>query len=134
MAIRTTVLAVQSIIEHDTDIPLDPFIETASMLVDRVCEPATDSDGSDYYNSVQLEVIERWLSAHFYAVRDPRAAFEGVGKVQVSNESKVALNLNNTRYGQQAMLLDSAGGLAQLNKEMELGGRRRPSIHWLGTE
>ncbi len=134
MPIRTTVQAVQAIIEHDDSIPLDPFIETASMLVDRVCATATDADGSEYYNSVQLEVIERWLSAHFYAVRDPRTVFEGVGKVQASFESKVALNLNNTRHGQQAMLLDTAGGLAQLNKEMELGGRRRPSVHWLGTE
>lgn len=134
MAVRTTPLLVAGIIEVDEDIPLDPFIDAASMVVDRVCATAKDDDGSDYYNSANLEIIERWLAAHYYAIRDPRPVFEGVGKVQVSNESKVALNLNETRYGTTAMTLDTAGGLARLNKEMELGGRRRPSVHWLGTE
>jgi hypothetical protein len=130
----TTVIAVQGIIEHDTEIPLDPFIETASMIVDRVLVPVKDDDGSLYYNNTQLEVIERWLAAHFYAVRDPRTAFEGVGKVQASFESKVGLNLNNTRYGQAALGLDTSGTLAALQKQAEEGGKLKPQVVWLGTE
>jgi len=129
---RTTPELVAGIIEADVDIPLDPFIEAATMLIDRVVAVVKDDDGSDYYNSTQLEVIERWLAAHFYAVRDPRPVFEGVGKVQVSNESKVDLNLNNTRYGEQAMLLDSSGALARLNAEMLKGFRSKPLVIWLG--
>lgn len=130
----TTALAVQGIIEHDVDIPLDPFIETASMLIDRLLVPVLDDDNSPYYNNVQLEVIERWLSAHFYAVRDPRTAFEGVGKVQASFESKVGLNLNNTRYGQTVLYLDTSGTFAALQEQAEEGGKIKPQVVWLGTE
>ena len=59
MAVRTTAAAVQGIIEHDATIPLTPFIEAASALVTQCC---TDLDTA--YVAAQLELIERWLSAH----------------------------------------------------------------------
>lgn len=130
---RTTPLLVQGIIEVDTSIPVDPFIEAATMLIDRVVATALDEDDLPYYTAPQLEIIERWLSAHFYAVRDPRAVTEGAGSVIARYESHVELNLNNTRYGQQAMLLDSAGGLAALNNDMKKG-KRKVALHWGGTE
>ena len=126
MAIRTSAAAIQGIIEHDDTIPLTPFIEVASSLIDELC---VDSG----YSDARLELIERWLSAHFYAVRDPRATPEGAGSVNVSYEAKVDLALNLTRYGQQAMLLDTAGSLASLNQSTQEGTPRRTGITWLGT-
>jgi hypothetical protein len=127
---RTTSAAVALLIEVDEDISLTPFIETANALVTEVCEDNEDAD----YDATRLELIERWLSAHFYAVRDPRAASETAGRVNARYQYKVDLNLAVTTYGQQAMLLDTAGGLARLNRETVNGTRRRAGvISWLGT-
>lgn len=109
MAIRTTDSAVTGIIEVDVDIPLTPFIETANNLVDRVCVNSEYSDAT-------LELIERWLSAHFYATRDPRASMERAGSVEEQFEGSTKVGLSNTRYGQQALLLDTAGNLALLDQ------------------
>jgi hypothetical protein len=125
---RTTTALVAGIIEVDAAISLDPFIETASELVEEVCAIAD-------YSVSRLELIERWLSAHFYAIRDPRATDEKAGSVGATYESKVDLNLALTRYGQQAMLLDTNGGLAALNAAMlKPSVSRTPSVAWLGTD
>jgi hypothetical protein len=126
MAIRTTPSLVAGIIEVDPSIDLDPFILTASELVTEVCAIAS-------YTVGRLELIERWLAAHFYAIRDPRTTQERAGSVGANFESKVDLNLALTRYGQQAMMLDTQGGLAALNKSILSGGSRVASVTWLGT-
>lgn len=123
---RTTAEAVATIIELDEDIDLEAFILTANELVTEVCVPLE-------YSDTRLELIERWLSAHFYAIRDMRTASEQAGSVAASYQYRVGLMLANTMYGQQAMLMDSKGGLASLSKSMEMG-RRKSSIKWLGTE
>lgn len=123
MAIRTTEEAVLALI--DTEETLTPFIETASLLVDDNC---TDSD----YSDAKLELIERWLAAHFCAIKDTRAASEKAGSVGQSFQHKVDLNLAVTMYGQQAMLIDNAGNLAALNKQATDGVPKRAGITWLG--
>lgn len=130
MAFRTTPAAVRLIIETDDDaIPdLDPFIEIANALVTECCADV------ETYDATRLELIERWLSAHFYAIRDPRAASERAGKVGQSNQYKVDLVLFVTTYGQQALALDTAGGLAALNKKTKDGTARTPGFAWLGTD
>lgn len=108
MAIRTTEAAVKLIIEVDDDISLTPFIETANNILERVC---LDSG----YSEATLELIERWLSAHFYAIRDPRVTREGVKGIEEAFAVSVkSSGFNTTPYGQQALLLDSAGNLADL--------------------
>jgi hypothetical protein len=127
MAVRTTPELVAGIIEVDLNINLDPFIFTASELVTEVCAIAG-------YSIERLELIERWLAAHFYAIRDPRTTNEKAGSVGANYESKVDLNLALTRYGQQAMMLDTQGGLASLNQSILSGsGSRTASVAWLGT-
>ena len=125
MAVRTTSVLVASIIEVDATIGVDPFILTASELVTECCSGVG-------YSSERLELIERWLAAHFYAVRDPRTTQERAGSVGAAYESKVDLHLDLTRYGQQVLLLDTNGGLAALNRAI-LSGGRRVSVTWLGT-
>lgn len=122
---RTTELAVSKIISIEgTDVNvLTPFIETATNLVDRVCVPLG-------YDAVTLELIERWLAAHFYAIRAPRAAREKIGQAEKESQHKVDLHLDVTTYGQQVMLLDTEGGLAKLSKGI---GGTKASVRWLGT-
>lgn len=127
MAVRTTASAVAEIIEVDTSISLTPFIETANQLVTDVC---SDSD----YTAAKLELIERWLSAHFYAIRDARVDTEKAGSVSVKYQYKIDLNLKSTHWGQQAMLLDYEGNLAALNKRMETGQKKTATVTWAGTD
>jgi len=129
---RTTATNVKKIIEVDTsiiatDADLDPFIDTANELVTELC---TGSNGPKLaYSATRLELIERWLTAHFYAIRDPRAKSEKAGSVGVTYQEKVDLNFSVTTYGQQAILLDTNGALARLNKGKGVG----ISILWLGS-
>jgi len=129
MAVRTTAAAIGKIIEVDATVSTDlvPFIEVANALVTELC-----SDSG--YTDARLELIERWLSAHFYAVRDPRTSSESAG-VSVSYQGQTGMHLDLTTYGQQAMLLDTDGNLAALNQKPKAGIKTvTPGITWLGTE
>ena len=120
---RTTSGAVEGIIEVDVTISLEPFMLVANELVTEVCSDAG-------YTEERLELIERWLAAHFYTNRDPRPVTERAGPVSATYQSAVALNLNTSHYGQTAMMLDTAGGLAALSKQKP---KRIASVTWLGT-
>lgn len=126
---RTDATAVGAIIEVDEDISVTPFIEAANALVTEICEPVAA------YDATRLELIERWLAAHFYALRDPRAKQEQAGTVgQTLHVGWVRMHLQSTLWGQQAMLLDTAGGLARLNKGIETGKRGGTvGVTYLGT-
>lgn len=125
MANRTTEDAVTEIIDVDENIDLAPFITTANSLVTEVCEGVG-------YTAARLELIERWLSAHFYAIRDPRVDSEKAGPVSQKYQYKVDLGLSVTTYGQMAMTLDTAGGLAKLNAATKSGATRKASLTFLG--
>lgn len=129
MSYRTTEALVRGIIEtDDTNIPdLTPFIAASNELVTECC-----SDSS--YDATRLEMIERWLAAHFYAIRDPRAASEKAGSVSANYQYKVDLNLAVTTYGQMAMILDTAGSLAALNIRTAKGLKKVVALTWLGTD
>jgi len=134
VAYRTTYAAVAKIIEVDLTITTDlvPFIEAANQLVTDVCG---NYDSDDQYDAGKLELIERWLAAHFYAIRDPRAKSEHAGPVGAGYQSKVDLGLDVTHYGQMAKRLDTVGGLAELDERLKKGKRIiTPSLTWLGTE
>lgn len=123
---RTTPVQVSSVIETDGGIDLAPFISTANELVTECC-------GDVGYTETRLELIERWLTAHFYAIRDPRAQSEKAGSVAASYAMKVDMHLQATQYGQQALTLDTNGGLAALNQRALKGKLAQASVKWLGT-
>lgn len=128
MAVRTTAEKVEAIIEVESGVDLTPFIEDANELVTECC---LDSD----YSAARLIRIETWLAAHFYAIYSPRLANENAGGVGQSIETSIGLGFNVTRYGQQAMRLDTAGNLAALDrKTIEGKARRTLGATWLGTE
>lgn len=70
---RTTVEAVQAILGTDYDSvrapSLVPRIETAAAIVDRVATCASAKDLA--LSATELELIERWLAAHYYTRSDP---------------------------------------------------------------
>jgi hypothetical protein len=121
---RTTPELVAGIIEVDSSIPLAPFISVASSLVTEFC-----SDKG--YDDERLELIERWLSAHFYTNRDPRTTRAEAGSVSESYQSKVDLYLATSHYGQTAMMLDTSGSLLGLSKGVK---RQVVGVSWVGTE
>lgn len=126
---RTTLDAVRLIAKVKrtvTETAFAPFIEAASHLVDQCC---LESD----YSDDTLELIERWLAAHFYHVLDPRRVQERADVISATYEGKTGMSLTFTRYGQQAMLLDVAGNLAALNSEITKGKKKiQGSVTWLG--
>lgn len=131
---RTTKAYIATIIELDVsivpnDAAMEPFITVANELVTEVC--TGDSGPATAYTDARLELIERWLAAHFYAIRDPRVANESAGGVSASYESRVDLGLNLTRYGQMAMMLDTNGGLAKLDVDIKKG-KPHVGVFWPG--
>ena len=128
MANRVTPSEVREIYDYDsdiTDIEIDIFILSANILTTKVNQKGNVTD------AIQLKEIERWLSAHFVCIRDPQAASEKAGPVSQKLQAKVDLSFNQTRYGQQALILDTSGYLASLQKATEEGGLKLASLNTL---
>jgi len=133
MAVRTTYAAVAKIISVKDSITtdLEPFIEAANQVVTDNCTYASPNT----YTDAKLELIERWLSAHFYAIRDPRPTEQRAGPVSQMLKSKVDIGLDVTHYGQQAKAFDNLGGLAALDGRLKSGKAKvTPGISWLGVD
>lgn len=126
MAVRTTSALVGGIIEVDDDIDLTPFIDVANVLVTECCS-------ADDYDANRLKLIETWMAAHCYSIRDMRVEAEGASGMREKLQSKVDLGFDTSHYGQMAMRLDTAGGLAALNKKSKEGGKVTVGITWCGT-
>lgn len=138
MPYRTTPAAVRKICEVDDDFDdaaLDPYLEAANSLVTDIVLPAYDPPATP----AKLELVERWLSAHFYSVRDPVSISEWISSLRTFYEYKVDLHLNLTRYGQQAILLDTSGSLAAFNNRLKKADKILPAekrdvtAFWLGS-
>lgn len=139
---RTSEALVAGIIQTDPAIvglsgPLDlsglaPFIDAANAMVTSVCIPAPLDVNTiaPPYSVAQLELIERWLAAHFYALRDldNQVTAENAGDVGQTFGFKPGMGMATTRWGQTAMNLDYLGNLAALQKRIDIGTAPRPSI------
>lgn len=125
---RTTASLVRGVnVEVGTDADLDPFIDAANELVTELCTASG-------YSDERLVKIETWLAAHFFSMDEPRNSRERVGGIAVSTEGKLDLMFDNSRFGQHAKLLDTAGNLAALEVRIKKGLRRIvPGIRWMGT-
>ena len=76
-----------------------------------------------------LELIERYLAAHYYALDNPSIVSESAdGTSETYERGQTGMGLDSTRFGQTALELDTCGGLLAAKK------RRRAAIHWLGTK
>ena len=113
MANRVTDSEVKEII--NTEIDTSPFITPANILVNKI-------DGNGISDSDHLKEIERWLAAHFVAVRDNRAGGQSQHEVGDASEDYLkstqvlTKSLGSTYYGQQVLALDTTGTLVSLGK------------------
>jgi hypothetical protein len=133
MAVRTTAVQVKSIIDVDeADSYLNAYMDVATELVDDHC---LESE----YDANKLELIERYLTAHFYACNKRRTLQQGVAQAinQTFDRVQVDFYLYNTVFGQQAMSLDPDGNLAgfvnSLKDIKKPLGPDRQKVRWLGT-
>jgi hypothetical protein len=128
---RTTPTLVEGIIEVQTGIDLTPFIQMANDIVTRVCGNSGYTDG---YVGSTMEMIERWLSAHFYTVFDNQLAAAKAGTASVAFQYKVDYGFKSSMYGQQAMRLDTAGGLAKLDNSTNIKRQIKIRIDFIGRD
>lgn len=137
---RTTSVLVQGIIQTAAGVDLTPFIAAANMLVTNVCTYQLNPYSDGFVGS-QMELIERWLAAHFYTAYDAQLVAAKAGSAGASFQYKIDYNLGSSVWGQQAMILDQRGSLAKFNNSMRTKRRVRigvwgPGCHhrgwWLG--
>lgn len=131
MAVRTLSASVQAILggHYDSDAATDltPFIATANALTDQV--DACDTD--NVLDATELELIERYLAAHFYAHSDQIAKSRTTGDASISFQGTTGKGLDSTQYGQSAMLLDETGCLSKKNQQM-INGKKKATVTWMG--
>lgn len=134
---RTTADQVKGIIDVPASEPLalTPFIDTANSIVTNLCLPSQTTNPTVYTNTL-LELIERWLSAHFFAVNRRRTYQQDVGGAvgQTFDRAPLDLHLNSTMYGQTAQALDVDKNLAAFNNSLQDVKATGVRVTWLGRE
>ena len=133
---RTTASQVKDVLRpgsqggdyDDVNLPsLTPYIDAASTIVDRVktCAAARDRTLSD----AELEIIERWLSAHTYCLSDQVYTNKSTGGASAGFQGSTSLpSIEGTKYGQMALNLDWSGCLTAIAK------RQFARASWLGRK
>lgn len=120
---RVTEQQVREIIDDDTDISMQPFIDVAGVLTDRV----ESEDSENRLSSDELIQIEKWIAAHAYAIRDHQFASKSTGGASAQFQGQTGMRLEATLWGQMALALDCTGYLASLQSR-----RFRAGVAWLG--
>ena len=97
-------------INYDTQMGID----TANVLVD-------DQLLGKGLSTVLLKQIELYLAAHFASIMytDGTLATQEIGEARERYHNIYKQGLQSTRYGQQAILLDTTGTLAELSAATE---------------
>ena len=129
MALNTTtaVLEIMDLGSSVTGSDIDPFLDLAALIVSEQITPL---------GTVTVDratEIEKWLTAHFVSIKYMQSDMERAGAVSQSFQYRVDLNFNQTRYGQQALAIDTTGVLASMQKKAEKGGGGI-TFEWLGTD
>lgn len=110
---RITEAEVKEIIDTSITSSLLAFIAAASSIVE-------DELTGKGLSATRLKEIERYLSAHFVSIKDVsqgQVVSEKIGDAQINyKQFAEARSLNSSRYGQQAMFLDTSGTLASIGK------------------
>lgn len=104
MAERVTVDEVKKLIDTELS-DVAPFIKAANLTIDEHLL-------NDGIGAALLKEIERWLSAHFVAMRERQLTSETAGDAANQYGGSFGMGLNFTQYGQQVRLLDPTGKLA----------------------
>lgn len=133
---RTTVSAVEAVLggqnensNWDGVTDLTPFIQPASSLVDRVVTCALSRSPSITLSAVEQELIERWMSAHFYAMLDPIYQNKSSGGASGGfQRGHGGTTFEDFDYSRVACNMDYSGCLSAIGK------RSFARFSWIGTE
>lgn len=118
MAIRVTVTEVRNCVylsSKFTDDMVNQCITSANALTDGVLADQELTEAA-------LTQIELYLSAHFCSLREPQIyEEEWGGRDSIAKEKRSKANvgqgLNATFFGQQAIMFDTSGVLAEMSQE-----------------
>lgn len=126
---NTTDAAVQVLLGdwYNSDYAVTPFVNTANVVVAKHCV-------DENLTAAELEVIERYLAAHFYCITHRRSISEKADVVAESKQHVEDLGFDATEFGQTAKRLDWSGALAALDNATKKGLRRSVSVSWAGVE
>lgn len=131
---RTNSTNVISILGPNYDSANNPdlgrFIAAASMVVDYV----VTQDVNLLMTSNSLEIVECWLSAHFYAHSDQLYKSKNTAQASATFQGETAMCFQSTQYGQTAMLLDLTNTLARRNQEALKGYIRTATLQSLAYD
>lgn len=120
---RTTAIKVQEILGSNWDgkSRMDPYMEVATDVVTQVDDAATEKD--IILSSTRLELIERWLAAHYYTMMDPLYKSKGTDKASGTFMER--------SYKEVAIQLDTSASLSAI---MSPEGPKVAEGIWLGEE
>lgn len=108
---RTLAADVEKLIEVDSSLDVDAFIDDATTLVD---EYLTTSG----YSDALLEKIEKYLTAHLITMRQRQLTEEAFGDASRKYAGKFGMGLDASQYGQQVQFLDKKGFLGTVGKSI----------------
>lgn len=128
MSVRTTERAVKAILggHYDGTTGLQPFIDTATVLTDRV----SLADSAGEMTVASLALVECYLAAHFYAHADQITQSRSTGGASGQFQGQTAMGFDATLYGQTAKRLDATGLLVKLDQPQ----RPKATCKWLGKQ
>jgi len=123
MAQRVTLDEVQSLVDYNDQINMQPYVDIATALTDKV----SSNDSLGVLNSALLKQIEANLAAHYYSLRDPAYLAKKTQDASATFYGETGKGLDFTPWGQTAKDLDISGFLASVGKGQSIG------LTWLGT-
>lgn len=130
MPARTTVAAVKGVLIEDYDSidepSLTPFIDTAASFIRQIIRCATRKGFT--HDEEDLELIERWIAAHCYAMSDQPYKSRSNLRASGAFQGETKMYFEATKYGQMAVALDESGCLGNVSSgavaRAKWGGRR----------
>jgi hypothetical protein len=108
--------------ENEPDVT--PFIDSASVLIDEVVACAARKGKT--LTDEAAEILERWVAAHLYQAPDPGYQEKQTEKAKGVYNTITGKGLEGTRFGQNALLIDSTGCLRGINNNA------RARLRWMG--
>lgn len=109
MVARVIAAEVKEIIDTDKSDQVvdDSFIQTATLMVD-------DALLSSSFSDAKLKQIELYLAAHFLCIAEEKGGIilDKYGDATQEMQEIYSSGIKSTRYGQQALVLDTSGILA----------------------
>ncbi len=114
--VHTTEEAVRSVYPDTADLDIAPAIQTAEAMIQA---NMLDTGCGANYTPERLELIARYLAAHIFQIQHGVLTSKSAGAASESYAATLDKGLLGTLHGQQAMLLDSNGCLAQAQARLD---------------